>query len=120
MHWHNELEISLPRLGKARYQVYQKNYEVHPGEGLLLNRNVPHSCDSTDDSRTLYTTILVRPDFLYGDLGSDVERNCFRPFLQNSALPCILLTGKEEWSREALKKLNQVDTLLKRNPSVMN
>ena len=63
IHWHNELEISLPRLGKARYQVYQKNYEVHPGEGLLLNRNVPHSCDSTDDSRTLYTTILVRPDF---------------------------------------------------------
>ena len=52
IHWHNELEISLPRLGKARYQVYQKNYEVHPGEGLLLNRNVPHSCDSTDDSRT--------------------------------------------------------------------
>ena len=116
IHWHNELEISLPRLGKARYQVYQKNYEVHPGEGLLLNRNVPHSCDSTDDSRTLYTTILVRPDFLYGDLGSDVERNCFRPFLQNSALPCILLTGKEEWSREALKKLNQVDTLFEEKP----
>ena len=116
IHWHNELEISLPRLGKARYQVYQKNYEVHPGEGLLLNRNVPHSCDSTDDSRTLYTTILVRPDFLYGDLGSDVERNCFRPFLQNSALPCILFTGNEEWSREALKKLNQVDTLFEEKP----
>ena len=43
IHWHNEFEISLPRLGKARYQVYQKNYEVHPGEGLLLNRNVPNS-----------------------------------------------------------------------------
>lgn len=41
IHWHNELEISLPRLGKARYQVYQKNYEVHPGEGLLLNRKCP-------------------------------------------------------------------------------
>lgn len=54
--------------------------------------------------------------FLYGDLGSDVERNCFRPFLQNSALPCILLTGKEEWSREALKKLNQVDTLFEEKP----
>ena len=116
IHWHNELEISLPRLGNARYQVYQKSYEVHPGEGLLLNRNVPHSCDSADNGCTLYTTILVRPDFLYGDLGSDVERNCFRPFLQNSALPCILLTGKEEWSREALKKLNQVDTLFEEKP----
>lgn len=41
IHWHNDLEISLPREGEAIYQVYQKSYRVRPGEGLLLNRNVP-------------------------------------------------------------------------------
>lgn len=111
IHWHNDLEISLPREGEAIYQVYQKSYRVRPGEGLLLNRNVPHSCSSPRNERALYSTILVRPDFLYGDFGSDVERNCFRPFLQNSAVPCIHLTEADENGKEILQKLNQVETV---------
>ncbi len=51
IHWHNDLEISLPREGEAIYQVYQKSYRVRPGEGLLLNRNVPHSCSSPRNER---------------------------------------------------------------------
>ena len=109
IHWHNDLEISLPREGEAIYQVYQKSYRIRPGEGLLLNRNVPHSCSSPGDERALYSTILVRPDFLYGDFGSDVERKCFRPFLQNSAIPCIHLTKSEKNGKEILQKLNQIE-----------
>lgn len=97
IHWHQEIEISLPREGKAVYQIYQNSYEISPGDGLLVNRNVPHSCHSPNNERAKYTTILVRPDFLYGDFGSDVERNCFRPFLQNSAVPCLCIPGTEAW-----------------------
>lgn len=43
IHWHNDLEISLPRKGESIYQIYQKSYHLNPGEGLLINRNVPHS-----------------------------------------------------------------------------
>ena len=67
IHWHQEIEISLPREGKAVYQIYQNSYEISPGDGLLVNRNVPHSCHSPNNERAKYTTILVRPDFLYGD-----------------------------------------------------
>ena len=109
IHWHNDLEISLPREGEAVYQVYQKSYRVRPGEVLLLNRNVPHSCSSPGNERALYSTIIVRPDFLYGDFGSDVERKCFRPFLQNSAVPCMHLTKSDENIKEILQKLNQVE-----------
>ena len=109
IHWHNDLEISLPREGEAVYQVYQKSYRVRPGEVLLLNRNVPHSCSSPGNERALYSTIIVRPDFLYGDFGSDVERKCFRPFLQNSAVPCMHLTKSDENIKEILQKLNQIE-----------
>ena len=109
IHWHNDLEINLLREGEAFFQVYQKNYRVRPGEGFLLNRNVPHSCSSLGNAHVRYSTILVRPDFLYGDFGSDVERNCFRPFLQNSAVPCIHLTGAEGKETEIIQKLNQVE-----------
>ena len=73
IHWHPELEISLPRKGEALYQVYQKRYLIQPGEGLLLNTNVPHSFCSPNNDRAWYSTFLVRPDFLYGDFGSEVK-----------------------------------------------
>lgn len=109
IHWHNDLEINLIREGETVFQVYQKSYRVRTGEGFLLNRNVPHSCSSPGNEHVRYSTILVRPDFLYGDFGSDVERKCFQPFLQNSAIPCIYLTGFDENGKEILQKLNQVE-----------
>ena len=109
IHWHNDLEINLIREGEAVFQVYKKSYRVRTGEGFLLNRNVPHSCSSPGNEHVRYSTILVRPDFLYGDFGSDVERKCFQPFLQNSAIPCIYLTGFDENGKEILQKLNQVE-----------
>ena len=109
IHWHNDLEINLIREGEAVFQVYQKSYRVRTGEGFLLNRNVPHSCSSPGNEHVRYSTILVRPDFLYGDFGSDVERKCFQPFLQNSAIPCIYLTGFDENGKEILQKLDQVE-----------
>ena len=109
IHWHNDLEINLIREGEAVFQVYQKSYRGRTGEGFLLNRNVPHSCSSPGNEHVRYSTILVRPDFLYGDFGSDVERKCFQPFLQNSAIPCIHLTGFDENGKEILQKLNQVE-----------
>ena len=102
IHWHNDLEINLIREGEAVFQVYQECYRVRPGEGFLLNRNVPHSCSSAGNEQVRYSTILVRPDFLYGDFGSDVERKCFQPFLQNSAIPCIHLTGFDENGKEII------------------
>lgn len=111
IHWHNDLEISVPREGEAIYQVYQKSYTVRPGEALVLNRSVPHSCHSPNNSHARYSTFLVRPDFLYGDFGSDVERKCFRPFLHNSAVPCIFLSKKNPCDQEVLHLLDKVEEL---------
>lgn len=108
IHWHNDLEISLPREGTAVYQVYQKTYIVHPGEGILFNSNVPHSCQSLDNQPVRYSTILFRPDFLYGSFGSDVERLCLRPFLQNAALPCIHLAGAKPGILQTLDHIEQL------------
>ncbi len=75
IHWHNDLEINLIREGEAVFQVYQKSYRVRTGEGFLLNRNVPHSCSSPGNEHVRYSTILVRPDFLYGDLEVMLSEN---------------------------------------------
>lgn len=116
IHWHNDLEISLPRKGESIYQIYQKSYHLNPGEGLLINRNVPHSCHSPGNQPARYSTILVRPDFMYGDFGSDVEKNCFRPFLQNAAIPCVLLTPDTPSHQQILEKLNLIEQLFDHKP----
>lgn len=114
VHWHGELEFSLPRKGTAVYQVGRKRYEISPGEGLLLNQNVPHSCYPAGRQQVRYSTVLVRPDFLYGEFGSDVERKCFRPFLQNSAVPCIRFGTGTMWERDVLQKLDLVEEIFDR------
>lgn len=38
-----------------------------------------------------------------------MERNCFRSFLQNSAIPCIELSGTEICDKEIIDKLNCVE-----------
>ena len=57
------------------------------------------------------STFLTRPDFICGEYGSDVERRCFRPFLQNSAVPCILLTSESSCTRTVIQKLNETEAL---------
>ena len=57
------------------------------------------------------STFLARPDFICGEYGSDVERRCFRPFLQNSAVPCILLTSGNSCTRTVIQKLNETEAL---------
>lgn len=116
IHWHNDLEISVPREGAAIYQVYGKTYTVKPGDILVLNRNVPHSCHSPNNIYARYSTFLTRPDFIYGEFGSDIERNCFRPFLQNSAVPCIILTEENDCTNHLIQKLNEVETLFDNKP----
>lgn len=91
--------------------MYQKSYTVRPGDVLLLNRNVPHSCHSSNNSHARYSTFLARPDFIYGEYGSDVERRCFRPFLQNSSVPCILLASGNSCTRTVIQKLNETEAL---------
>ena len=123
IHWHNDLEISLPREGEAIYQVYQKSYTVRPGDVLLLNRNVPHSCHSPNNSHARYSTFLARPDFIYGEYGSDVvfpdplrkpgnysdSELCSiaRKFLRHR----IGFTSRNSCTRTVIQKLNETEAL---------
>lgn len=116
IHWHNDLEIVLTRSGTAVYQIYEKTYHLSPGELLIINSNVPHSCHSFGNVPVRFTTILVCPDFLYGDFGSDIEKNCFRPFLQNPTIPCIILPDSDLQNKCLLEKLNQAETLFDQKP----
>ena len=116
IHWHTDLEFCLPKNGTALYQIYQQTYKIQPGQALLINSNVPHSCDSPSGGRVSYSSIIVRPDFLYGEFGSDIERNCFRPFLNHPDLPCVCLSQAMPEAEEIIQMLQRVDELFYQRP----
>ncbi|MDD6326475.1 MAG: AraC family transcriptional regulator [Lachnospiraceae bacterium] len=116
IHWHTDLEFCLPKNGTALYQIYQQTYKIQPGQALLINSNVPHSCDSPSGGRVSCSSIIVRPDFLYGEFGSDIERNCFRPFLNHPDLPCVCLSQAMPEAEEIIQMLQRVDELFYQRP----
>ena len=42
-HWHEELELSIVRSGRACYTLGGGVHVLQAGEGILINANVPHT-----------------------------------------------------------------------------
>lgn len=115
-HWHDDLEIVLVRQGSIRYQIHDKSYVLSQGHCLLINGDVPHSAVPVCSSQVKLLTILIQPVFLYDHPGSDTEVTCFRPFLHNRQLPCLLLDTACLEDRGLIAQLNDVDDYFFQKP----
>ena len=108
-HWHEELELSVVREGRARYTLGSGVYELSAGQGLLINANVPHSFAPVGGNAVLLMLIL-HPSFLYGLPGSEIERGLMRPFLNARRLPVVMLEAGE------VQAVREIDALFERKP----
>ena len=63
-----------------------------------------------------YRTVIVRPDFLYGTIGSDIEKNCFRAFQHNRNAACIIFDDTQLWGKRLLSLLEETDRLFYERP----
>ncbi len=108
-HWHEELELSVVREGRARYTLGSGVYELSAGQGLLINANVPHSFAPVGGNAVLLTLIL-HSSFLYGLPGSEIERGLMRPFLNARRLPVVML------ERDEIQTVQDIDALFDRRP----
>lgn len=115
-HWHDDLEIVLVQEGCIRYQIHDKTYNLSQGQCLLINGDVPHSAVPVCGSQVTLLTILIQPVFLYDYRGSDMESICFRPFLHNRQLSCLLLDTACPLDRGLIAQLNCVDDYFSRKP----
>ena len=98
-HWHDDLELVLVQQGYIRYQIRNKSHILTPGQGLLINSDVPHSAVPIPGSRVSLLTVIIQPVFLYDHPGSSMETTYFRPFLHNRRYPCLLLDPECSWMK---------------------
>ena len=109
-HWHEEVEFSIVRKGRARYSLPGGAVELGEGQGILINANVPHSSAPADEDNALLLTVIVHPALVYGLPGSEIDTQLLRPFLQSRHLAWLPLTQEE------MDGLRQVDRLTRERP----
>ena len=115
-HWHDDLELSIVRQGTAVYQISGLPYEISEGNGMVINAGIPHMIAPKRDSRVELLRIVVHPELLYGNPGSDVDSLCLRPFMRVKELAGVTLNQYVPWQARVLKALYEVDFYNKERP----
>lgn len=85
-HWHEELEICVVQNGHVRYQLKEKTFELHPGDGLVINSCVPHSAESLSKEEPVMLTVILHPSLLYGTPASSIYQKLLHPYLNAADL----------------------------------
>lgn len=106
-HWHEELELSIVRSGRACYTLGGGVHVLQAGEGILINANVPHTSAPFGSENAVLLTVIVHPAFLYGLPGSVIESRLMRPFLASRRLSAVPLTAEETQNVLAVDELAQ-------------
>ncbi len=115
-HWHPSIEVVIAQKGTVHYQIHQKTVTLMQGKALLINSNVPHSTLPFQSEDVQLITILIQPVFLYDSWGSDIEKNCFRPFLCNQNIPYILFDSSCEKDRNIIELFLKTDKYFSEKP----
>lgn len=104
-HWHEELEFSVVLRGTARYVLSKGVHILSPGDGVLINSNVPHAIFPYGADSAQLLTVIVHPSFLYGFQGSAIESRLLRPFLGSPRLSVVPLEAEETQACHRLAQL---------------
>lgn len=94
-HWHEELEISVILSGSACYRLKEKSYELHTGEGLIINSCIPHSAMPLGEEEAIVLTTILHPSLLYGTPASVIYQKLLYPYMNTPSMAGIRLTEEE-------------------------
>lgn len=110
-HWHPEIELTLILSGKIIYQVNDRIYELEAGQGLFCNTNALHTGYMSDWSDCEYLSVTFHPRMIYGFENSVIQRELVDPVLHNPALGSVVFTKEEDWGREILQVMHEIEQL---------
>ena len=115
-HWHDELEIAWVTQGSVTVFIHAHSFELHEGEGVFINRRIPHSYSGTDAGPAQMPNVLFRPALVYGTQESVYWEKYLKPLLLASSFSHVVLTGEETWQTGLLSHAKRVFLLLTEKP----
>lgn len=99
-HWHEDIELFVPREGEVEYNINGKLVRVSPGEGLLLNSRRIHSSKTPDMRECYYNVLIFHPMLLC--VSKEVEQQVVQPILYSS-FDYVLLRKGTPWHENILR-----------------
>lgn len=109
-HWHEEFEIPVVIQGYVRYQLKDQSFDLHAGEGIVINSRVPHSILSLEKEEPVILTTIFLPSLLYGTPASRIYQKLVNPYMNTPKLSGILLP------QYGVEMMKQIDTLYREAP----
>lgn len=116
-HWHKEVELTLILSGQIRYQVNDRVYDLHAGDGLFCNANALHTGHRIDGQDCRYLAVTFHPRAVYGFEGSAVQREYVTPVLTDAALGSLAFRPGEPGADGILGALREIYELYKEPPA---
>ena len=98
-HWHEDIELFVPREGEVVYNINGSLVRVRPGEGLLVNSRRIHSSINNDLRECYYNVLIFHPMLLC--VSKDVEQQLVQPML-GSSFDYVLLQKGTKWHENIL------------------
>ncbi len=101
--WHDEIEITLVKSGRALLRLSDRNILLTSGEGFFLNQNQLHSIRCEDKEMCLLHTIKFHPSFLFGYGKTNMSAKYLTPILSSAFLHCLILKAQDDSTKEMLR-----------------
>lgn len=103
-HWHAEFEFITVSQGTVVCFAGNREYTLHPGEGMFINSGIIHRFESPDHG--LMPNILFLPEFL-APKGSLIYNQYIKPLLA-ADFPCLFLSREIPWQKQLLSQFDQL------------
>lgn len=104
-HWHEDLEYLVVLDGELHYNVEGERFDLHKGEGVLINSKRIHSNRSPKGEYCLFRYVIIHPSYLAAS--PYVEQKYIAPLLQKETFSYLLLK-EGMWTEPILKEIHRM------------
>ncbi len=116
VHWHDDIEVSMVTSGCLTYDVGGKRFVCSKGDLVFMNTDIPHSLTPLNGCHVTLVSILIQPIFVFDSHETDLYKNCMRPFLHNTNIPCVKLSSEEDWEQLIYRNMEELIRFYEEKP----
>ncbi|MBQ3918542.1 MAG: helix-turn-helix transcriptional regulator [Oscillospiraceae bacterium] len=98
-HWHEDIELFVPREGDVIYNINGNLVRVSPGQGLLINSRRIHSSYTENMQECYYNVLIFHPVLLC--VSKEMEQQLVQPII-TSSFDYVILEAGTPWHENIL------------------
>nr|WP_202049448.1 AraC family transcriptional regulator [Bacillus glycinifermentans] len=115
LHWHDEIQFVLILKGEAVFQINEEKIAVQEGDGLFINSGCLHMAEEKNRPGCTYICLNVSPRFV---LAQELYTSYVQPYIHSTNLPYLILDANEQWAKNILIALKEINQLVKQKTSL--